>query len=44
MIENNSIYTPTEWSCRKDKHVVDGEGEEYAQWCRIRIRCLGSSC
>ena len=43
-IENNSIYTPTKWSCRKDEQVADGEGEEYDQWCRIRTGILGSSC
>ena len=36
MTERKSIYTPIEWSCRKDEHVTEGEGEEYAQWFKIR--------
>ena len=36
MVENNSIYTPTEWNCRKDEQVADGEDGDYAQWCRFR--------
>ena len=44
MTENNSIYTPTKWSCRKNEQVGDGEGEEYAQWCRTWTGIMGSSC
>lgn len=44
MIENNSIYTPIEWSCKKDEQVANREGEEYAQWCGIRMGIMGSSC
>ena len=34
--ENNSIYIPIEWSFIKDEWVTNGEGDEYAQWSRIR--------
>ena len=44
MTENKSIYTPTKWSCKKDEQVIDGEGKEYALWCRIRIGIMGSNC
>ena len=40
-IEYNSIYTPIKWGSKKDEQVIDGEGKEYAQWCRTSIGALG---
>jgi hypothetical protein len=40
-VEEYSIYTSVEWSCRKYEQDVDGERKVHAQWCWVRERILG---
>jgi hypothetical protein len=40
-VEDYSIYTSAEWSCRKDEHDIDGKNKDHAQWCWDRERILG---
>jgi hypothetical protein len=46
--EYYSIYTSTEWSCRKDEHDADGKIKVHAQWCRLGkefwVEAVGTAC
>jgi hypothetical protein len=39
--QDYSIYTSTEWSCRKDEKEADGKGKVHAQWFHVREIILG---